>query len=160
MPNPNWWIKYGIWINLVRQFSFGAAKGLSLTESVELLSNLSWAWHTVRLLNQMWHQWGSKVKLRFGTWQVRRLNQALFYLNSNQGCCFYSIILNCLIDSYCSQCSFRLLVLHLKRYEYDNLTEEQAKKQDKVNIERFIDLSKCQGYVLEVNHVLHILCRV
>ncbi|CAH3045275.1 unnamed protein product [Porites evermanni] len=35
----------------------------------------------------------------------------------------------------------RLLVLHLKRYEYDNLTEEQAKKQDKVNIERFIDLS-------------------
>ena len=48
-------------------------------------------------------------------------------------------------NNYCSQCSFRVLVLHLKRYEYDNLTEEQAKKQDKVNIERFIDLSKCQG---------------
>ena len=73
---------------------------------------------------------------------------------------YCSIILNCLIDNYCSQCSFRLLVLHLKRYEYDNLTEEQAKKQDKVNIERFINLSKCQGYVLEVNHFLHILCRV
>lgn len=36
----------------------------------------------------------------------------------------------------------RVLILHLKRYGYDNLTEEQAKKQDKVNIERFIDLSK------------------
>lgn len=35
-----------------------------------------------------------------------------------------------------------MLILHLKRYGYDNLTEEQAKKQDKVNIERFIDLSK------------------
>ena len=36
----------------------------------------------------------------------------------------------------------RVLILHLKRYGYDNLTEEQAKKQDKVNIERFIDLSE------------------
>ncbi|KAL9957804.1 hypothetical protein ACROYT_G034751 [Oculina patagonica] len=34
----------------------------------------------------------------------------------------------------------RVLILHLKRYGYDNLTEEQAKKQDKVKIERFIDL--------------------
>ena len=39
----------------------------------------------------------------------------------------------------------RVLILHLKRYGYDNLTEEQAKKQDKVNIERFIDLSKYQN---------------
>jgi len=39
----------------------------------------------------------------------------------------------------------RVLILHLKRYGYDNLTEEQAKKQDKVNIERFIDLSKCRN---------------
>lgn len=44
----------------------------------------------------------------------------------------------------------RVLILHLKRYGYDNLTEEQAKKQDKVNIERFIDLkmlcsSKCKA---------------
>ena len=83
--------------------------------------------------------------IRFGTWQVQRLDQALFYHISSCLCCFYSVILNCLIDNYCSQFSFRLLVLHLKRYEYDNLTEEQAKKQDKVNIERFIDLSKCQG---------------
>ena len=36
----------------------------------------------------------------------------------------------------------RVLILHLKRYGYDNLTEGQAKKQDKVNIERFIDLSE------------------
>jgi len=34
----------------------------------------------------------------------------------------------------------RVLILHLKRYGYDNLTEEQEKKQDKVNIERFIAL--------------------
>ena len=70
------------------------------------------------------------------------MDQALFCHISNWQCCLYSV---CLLDNYSSQCSFRLLVLHLKRYEYDNLTEEQAKKQDKVNIERFIDLSKCQG---------------
>lgn len=34
----------------------------------------------------------------------------------------------------------RVLILHLKRYGYDNFTEEQEKKQDKVNIERFIAL--------------------
>lgn len=47
---------------------------------------------------------------------------------------------------YYNQCfCLRVLILHLKRYGYDNLTEEQAKKQDKVNIERFIDLSKYQN---------------
>lgn len=89
-------------------------------------------------LNQMLHQCLSKVKLI-------QLGLACDKY-SNQHCCFYSVIQNCLMENnYCSQCSFRVLVLHLKRYEYDNLTEEQAKKQDKVNIERFIDLSKCQG---------------
>ena len=37
-----------------------------------------------------------------------------------------------------------MLILHLKRYGFDNFTEEQAKKQDKVKIERFINLSKYQ----------------
>ena len=40
--------------------------------------------------------------------------------------------------------SFRVLILHLKRYGFDNFTEEQAKKQDKVKIERFINLSEYQ----------------
>ena len=43
--------------------------------------------------------------------------------------------------------SFRVLILHLKRYGFDNLTEEQAKKQDKVKIERFINLSEYQHNV-------------
>ena len=45
--------------------------------------------------------------------------------------------------------SCRVLILHLKRYGYDNLTEEQEKKQDKVNIERFIGLGKysCNGRI-------------
>ena len=33
------------------------------TESVELLSNLTWARHTVRRLNQMSRQWRFKVEL-------------------------------------------------------------------------------------------------
>ena len=37
-----------------------------------------------------------------------------------------------------------MLILHLKRYGFDNFTEEQAKKQDKVKIERFINLSEYQ----------------
>ncbi|PFX20725.1 Ubiquitin carboxyl-terminal hydrolase 37 [Stylophora pistillata] len=35
----------------------------------------------------------------------------------------------------------RVLILHLKRYGFDNFTEEQAKRQDKIKIERFINLS-------------------
>ena len=42
---------------------FGAAKALSSTESVELLSNFTWVRHTVRRLNQMSRQCGSKVEL-------------------------------------------------------------------------------------------------
>ena len=41
----------------------GAAKAVSSTESVELLSNLTWVRHTVRRLNQMSHQCRSKVQL-------------------------------------------------------------------------------------------------
>ena len=122
---------------------------------MELLSNLTWAWPSESDVAPVTLQ-SQTYSIRFGWWQVWRLNQALFYRNSKRCCCFYSVILNCLIDNFCSRCSLRLLVLHLKRYEYDNLTEEQAKKQDKVNIKRFIDLSKCQGWVLEVNHLLHI----
>ena len=43
--------------------------------------------------------------------------------------------------------SFRVLILHLKRYGFDNFTEEQAKKQDKVKIERFINLSEYQNNI-------------
>ena len=42
---------------------FGAAKALSSTESVELLSNLTYVRHTVRRLNQMTRQCRSKVEL-------------------------------------------------------------------------------------------------
>ena len=42
---------------------FGAAKALSSTESVELLSNLTYVRHTVRLLNQMSRQCRSKSNL-------------------------------------------------------------------------------------------------
>ena len=57
-------------------------------------------------------------------------------------CYYYFVILGFVINAFTF---LRVLILHLKRYGYDNLTEEQAKKQDKVNIERFIDLSKCHN---------------
>ena len=50
---------------------FGVANALSSAESVKLLSNLTYARHMVRHLNQMLHHCRSKVKLiqtiRFGT---------------------------------------------------------------------------------------------
>ena len=47
--------------------------------------------------------------------------------------------------------TLRVLILHLKRYGYDNFTEEQEKKQDKVNIERFIALGRYLCNVLFLN---------
>ena len=45
--------KSGVWINLVRPLLFGAAKAISSTVSVELLSNLTKTRHTVCRLNQI-----------------------------------------------------------------------------------------------------------
>ena len=58
---PNWWIKYGK--RAASESIWYGSFSLVRTESVELLSNLTYARHTVRRLNQMSRQCRSKVEL-------------------------------------------------------------------------------------------------